>query len=183
MVLVHKNTHIFQHDFRSVSCAFFNRYPNPYSSHVLSIDTLSRRVDTQDGKLYTTRLLKKQGKLPSWTSSLIGRVSDSWIIEYSVIDPKLQKMETYTKNLDHIKILKVEEYTTYYYDSKNRNTVVTSEVKFSSGFHLGIKNKIENWSRSKFDESVKKSRMGMSFVMQKWEEQKSIKLDEETSTI
>lgn len=165
MVLWHKNTHVFDNDFATVSLAFFNRYPNPYASHVLSIDTLSRETDS-NGHLHTTRLIKKSGKLPRWSKTFLGKITDSWIIERSVVDPSRAVMKTYTKNLDHTRIIQVEEYTTYHREENSSKTFVTSEVKFSSGFQLGVKNKIEDWSRSKFDENIKKSRLGMAFVMQ-----------------
>lgn len=66
--------------------------------------------------------------------------------------------------------MKVEEYTTYQFDSATSSTIADSRVKFSSGFNMGIKSKVEDWSRTKFDENVKKSRMGMAFVIQKLEE-------------
>lgn len=165
MVLFHKSTHIFNNDFASVSLAFFNRYPNPYSQNVLSLDTLSRQVD-QDGKLHSTRLIKKNGKLPRWVSPFLGRITTTWIIETSIVDPKKMIMETYMCNIDHTSIMKVEEYTSYQCDSDNNSTIVKSDVKFSSSFKRGIRNRVENWSRNKFDESVAKSREGMVFVMQ-----------------
>lgn len=165
MVLWHKNTHVFDNDFATVSLAFFNRYPNPYASHVISIDTLSRETDSK-GHLHTTRLIKKSGKMPRWSKVFLGKVTDSWIIERSIVDPEGSTMKTYTKNLDHTRIIKVEEFTTYRREEGGSRTNVTSEVKFSSGFSLGVKNKIEDWSRSKFDENIKKSRLGMAFVMQ-----------------
>lgn len=165
MVLWHKNAHVFDNDFGTVSLAFFNRYPNPYAVHVLSIDTLSRETDS-DGLLHTTRLIKKTGKLPRWSKTLLGKITDSWIIEHSIVDPSKMMMKTFTKNLDHTGIMQVEEYTTYQSARDSQKTLVTSQVKFSSGFGVGIKNKIEEWSRSKFDENIKKSRLGMTFVMQ-----------------
>lgn len=169
MVLWHKNAHIFNNDFDTVSLAFFNRYPNPYASHVLSIDTLSRELDTE-GKLHTTRLIKKAGRLPRWSKPFLGRISESWIIEFSVVDPRQLSMRTYTRNLDHTKIIQVEEHTTYRQAERNiRSTSCLSQVKFSSGFNVGIRNKIEDWSRSRFDENIKKSRLGMAFVMQELE--------------
>ncbi|AJP40346.1 AHL_G0037030.mRNA.1.CDS.1 [Saccharomyces cerevisiae] len=169
MVLLHRSTHIFPTDFASVSRAFFNRYPNPYSPHVLSIDTISRKVD-QEGNLRTTRLLKKSGKLPTWVKPFLRGITETWIIEVSVVNPGNSTMKTYTRNLDHTGIMKVEEYTTYQFDNATSSTIAESRVKFSSGFNMGIKSKVEDWSRTKFDENVKKSRMGMAFVIQKLEE-------------
>ncbi|CCH58699.1 hypothetical protein TBLA_0A09110 [Henningerozyma blattae CBS 6284] len=165
MVLFHKSTHIFQNDFATVSLAFFNRYPNPYSKNVLSTDTLAQHIDPQNGKLYKTRLIKKDGKLPRWIMPFLGKITTTYILEKSIVDPMKYTMETYMSNIDHLSIMRVEEYTTYKYDNINHNTIVSSEVKFSSTFREGIRNKVESWSRNKFDESVKKSREGMVFVM------------------
>lgn len=166
MVLWHNNSHTFGRSFDTVTIAFFNRYPNPYASHVLSIDTLSRHVD-EEGKLVSTRLIKKMGKLPNWVKPFLGKITESWIIEHSVVDTKKGVMLTYTRNLDHTKIIKVEEYQRFEKDGDN--THVKSMVKFSSGFGIGIRNRIESWSHQKFDENIKKSRQGMAFVMERLE--------------
>ncbi|CAG57838.1 uncharacterized protein GVI51_A03949 [Nakaseomyces glabratus] len=171
MVLVHRSVHVFENDFASVSCAFFNRYPNPYSRTVKSIDTLNQQV--LDGKLHTTRLLRKTGNMPVWARPFLGRISESWVIEVSVVDPQRGRMETFTKNLDHTRIMQVEEYSTYDYNFETRKTSVVSRVKFSSGFTTGLRERLENWSRSIFDENVKYSRQGMLFVMKKIEEKRN----------
>lgn len=173
MVLWHKNTHIFQNDFATVSLAFFNRYPNPYASHVLSIDTLSRYIDSH-GQLHTTRLIRKTGKLPRWVKPFLGKISQSWIIEMSIVNKDEQKLLTYTRNLDHTKVIQVEEFTAYKFNLENNFTIADSQVKFSSGFKIGIRNKIEEWSHKKFDENIKRSRLGMSFVMEKLEQRKKL---------
>lgn len=43
--------------------------------------------------------------------------------------------ENLYKNLDHTRIIQVEEYTTYHREENSSKTFVTSEVKFSSGFN------------------------------------------------
>ncbi len=48
-----------------VASFYWRRYPNPRSQHVFSEDVLERRL-TEDGRLYTKRLLTKNNKLPSW---------------------------------------------------------------------------------------------------------------------
>lgn len=84
-------------------------------------------------------------------------------------------MKTFTRNLDHTKIIQVEEYTTYQQAEQSlKRTACASQVKFSSGFNVGIRNKIEDWSRTKFDENIKKSRLGMIFVMQELEKSKAL---------
>ncbi|ANZ76916.1 BA75_03943T0 [Komagataella pastoris] len=166
MVLWYKNQHIFNHDFTTVSLAYLNRYPNPYSTHVLSIDTLNKHID-KDGKLHQTKLITKTGRLPQWVKPFLGKISHSNILEMTVIDPESQTMNTYTRNLDHTRIIRIEEYTTFQYDKECQTTTCKSKVKFSSGFRgFGVKNRIEKWSHTKFDENISKSRQGLKFVME-----------------
>ncbi|SCU81496.1 LAME_0B07360g1_1 [Lachancea meyersii CBS 8951] len=166
MVLWYNNTHVYDNNFQTVSFAFFNRYPNPYASHVLSIDTLSRELRAS-GELCTTRLIKKTGRLPQWVKPFLGKISDSWIIERSEVDVKNQVLRTYTRNLDHTRIIQVEEFTTYRFDSTTEKTQASSSVKFSSGFNATIRSRIEQWSHARFDENIQRSRLGMAFVMEK----------------
>ena len=49
-----------------VTAAFFQRYPNDYSKHVLTADVLDRHIDTETGQLHTTRLLTKTNRKPKW---------------------------------------------------------------------------------------------------------------------
>lgn len=97
----------------------------------------------------------------------LGKVAESWVIEYSVVDPNEHTMNTWTSNLEHRGVLKVEENTLYKADIHKPITHAEYNVLFSSNFgRWGIKDKIENWSLSKFRENILKSRRGMSFVME-----------------
>ena len=66
--------------FETTSLAYFNRYPNPYAKHVLSIDTIESYIDNQ-GQLCTTRLIVKTGRLPNFIKPILGNSLNSWIIE------------------------------------------------------------------------------------------------------
>jgi hypothetical protein len=91
-----------------VSLAYFLRYPNPYASHVVSCDVISR-THTQSGNLLTRRLLLKRGALPRWAPQGIVSRAETWIIEESEVDPTGKTVTCRTKNLDHVKVLQVEE--------------------------------------------------------------------------
>ncbi|GME76666.1 unnamed protein product [[Candida] boidinii] len=165
MVLFQKNTHTFKHDFETATLAYFNRYPNPFASHVLSTDTIEKFIDEQ-GKLHQTKLIWKTGRLPKWVKPFLGKISRSLIIEKSIVDPVNKTMKTYTSNLDHTSIIRIEEFTKYQYDSDENVTKSTCTVKFSSGFKgFGVKDRIEKWSYSKFAENLSRSREGLKFVM------------------
>lgn len=178
MVLIHSNKDTFHNDFECVTGVIFNKYQNPYVKHILSIDTIDRHLNPEGNKLFTTRLIRKKGKLPTWVSFLVGNVArgrapvnESWVIEYSVVDQRQMVMKTYIRNLDHIKLLSVEERTEYRWDQVHQYTSVSSQVTFTCNAisQLSLKEKIENMARSKFEESVKRSRQGMSLVLQRIE--------------
>ncbi|ODV97541.1 hypothetical protein PACTADRAFT_47443 [Pachysolen tannophilus NRRL Y-2460] len=173
MVLWYKNSHEFNYDFQTVSLAYFNRYPNPFASHVLSTDLIKIKIDSE-GNLHQTKLIAKTGRLPKWCKPFLGKVNQTWIIEQTIVNPILKEMKTYTRNLDHTGIIRIEEYTTFNYSELENVTRSETYVKFSSGFRgFGIKDRIESWSHSKFDENLKKSRKGLSFVMDRFKHQKT----------
>lgn len=91
-----------------VSLAFFLRYPNPYASHVVSCDVISR-TPTASGSLLTTRLILKKGSLPKWAPKGIISRAESWILEESEVDVEGKVVRCRTRNLDHVKVMRVEE--------------------------------------------------------------------------
>jgi len=91
-----------------VSLAFFLRYPNPYAAHVVSCDVVDRQ-QTESGTLLTTRLILKRGALPRWAPKGIVSRAESWVVEESEVDPYGKVVRCRTKNLDHVKVMQVEE--------------------------------------------------------------------------
>ena len=94
-----------------VSLAFFLRYPNPYASHILSCDVISRKF-TPSGTLLTTRLILKSGTVPRWAKNIVSR-SESWIIEESEVDPHGKVVRCLTRNLEHVKAMQIHETQTF----------------------------------------------------------------------
>lgn len=79
------------------------RYPNPFSLHVLSEDTLCREI-RKDGKLYSKRLLTKTNRVPKWGERFF-KAKFVCIIEESLVDPKEKVLTTYTRNIGFSKIM------------------------------------------------------------------------------
>uniref|UniRef100_A0A8C2RCM5 PRELI/MSF1 domain-containing protein n=1 Tax=Capra hircus TaxID=9925 RepID=A0A8C2RCM5_CAPHI len=68
--------------------AFWQLYPNPYSKHVLTEDTVHREV-TSDQTLLSRRLLTKMNRMPRWAERLFpANVAHSHILEDSIMDPQ-----------------------------------------------------------------------------------------------
>jgi hypothetical protein len=95
-----------------VTLAFFLRYPNPYASHVISCDVISREF-SPSGSLLTTRVILKKATLPRWAPKGIVSRSESWILEESEVDPHGKVVRCLTRNLEHVKALKVHETQTF----------------------------------------------------------------------
>ena len=114
--------HSYAYPFPAVTLAYFLRYPNPYSKHVLSTDTIERSYDPATQQLTTVRLHLKRSKLPSAVLKLLPRSflganaagdTQSYILERSVVDVREGRMETESRNLEWTGVLSVVERARY----------------------------------------------------------------------
>jgi 4-amino-4-deoxychorismate lyase len=150
MVKFYELNYSYDYSFPAVTLAYFLRYPNPYSTHVLSTDVIDRSIDPSTGRLSTTRIHHKRSRLPPailnlLPKSVLGNVSagssSSYVLERSVIDIREGWMSTESRNLDWTGILSVVERQVYrrelgsegeVEDVKAGTTDVTTTVKFRS---------------------------------------------------
>ncbi|KAK4900907.1 hypothetical protein LTR27_002090 [Elasticomyces elasticus] len=128
MVRFYSSDYTFDYSFSAVALAYFLRYPNPYSRHVASTDTIDRSYDPVTQRLTTVRLHVKQSRLPPAvlkllpkSSALVGSTegegkegrAQSFILEKSVVDVREGWMETESRNLDWNNVLSVIERHTF----------------------------------------------------------------------
>ncbi|XP_071480667.1 PRELI domain-containing protein 1, mitochondrial-like [Diadema antillarum] len=100
---------IFKNSWDQVTSAFWQKYPGPYSKHVLSEDVVARHVGA-DSKLYSIRLLTKTNRMPKWGSFIFGNYSRFVsIVEESIVDPKARTLTTYTRNIGYTNFMVLEE--------------------------------------------------------------------------
>jgi len=137
MVKFYESSFTYDYSFPAVTLAYFLRYPNPYSTHVLSTDVIDRSIDPVTGRLQTLRVHRKSSRLPAAAikllpQSVLGNVaggrSESYVLETSTIDVKEGWMRTESKNLDWTGILSVVEKQEY-----QRNASGGLEQDFSVG--------------------------------------------------
>jgi len=157
------NSHLYDDPWSIVSLAFFLRYPNPYAAHVLSCDVISR-THTPQGTLLTTRLILKKGSLPKWAPKGIISRAESWILEESEVDPLGRVVRCKTRNLDHVKVMRVEEITTLR-QAEDGKTLQTNEARIVSRFGWGLAKTIENHGLAKFKTNLQRSREGLSHIL------------------
>ncbi|KAI9780115.1 MAG: hypothetical protein M1816_003170 [Peltula sp. TS41687] len=122
----------YDHPFRTVTLAYFLRYPNPYARHVLSTDVIDSYVDPTTRRLHTVRLHLKRSKIPPAILRLLPRgvlgggggapassqtdknaAGQSYILERSVVDVKEGWMKTESRNLEWTGVLSVVERQVY----------------------------------------------------------------------
>lgn len=157
----------YEHPWSTVSLAYFLRYPNPHARHVLASDVIDRYIDS-DGCLHSTRLLLKRGKLPAWGAKILN-ISETYIIEESLVDPKAGVMKTESRNLDHTKVLKVIENQTMTAAAgagAADRTQVQTQARMISKVPSFVGTKIEYIGVAKFRENFEKSRLGMQVVLE-----------------
>ena len=123
MVKFYSSSYTYDYPFPAVTLAYFLRYPNPYSRHVASTDTISKHYDSEAQRLTTVRLHLKRSRIPPAVLKLLpksllpnvesnGR-TQSFILETSTIDVREGWMETESRNLDWNNVLSVIEKQTY----------------------------------------------------------------------
>lgn len=123
MVKFYSTNYTYDYSFPAVSLAYFLRYPNPYSRHVASTDTISRHFDPLTQRLTTTRLHLKRSRLPPAVLKLLPKAylggagadgsTQSFILEKTVVDVREGWMETESRNLDWNNVLSVIERQVY----------------------------------------------------------------------
>lgn len=154
-----ENKFTYDYSFPAVSLAYFLRYPNPYSRHVLTTDVIDRYVDPKTQRLHTIRLHLKKSKIPSGILKLLPKgmggsdsSGQSYILETTVVDPHEGWMQTESRNMEWTGILSVVEKQHYQrliaeedvrvldalsMDQKSEQTTVRTTVTFRSRLGQG----------------------------------------------
>lgn len=95
------------------------KYPNPFNPNVLSIDIVSRKVDSETGVLYTTKLINS-----SWP--MFSNAGELRAIERTEVDPVNQRMLLESNNIDMRSVLKAHERLEYEVHPDNSEWYVAS---------------------------------------------------------
>jgi len=140
MVKFYSSAYSYDYSFSAVSLAYYLRYPNPYSTHVLSTDTIDRHYDAELQRLTTTRLHLKRSRLPSAVFNLLPRSlvggdkngeSTSYILETSTVDMNEGWMKTESRNLEWTGVLSVIENQEYRRPTETSGHVTTPGDQFA----------------------------------------------------
>jgi hypothetical protein len=174
MVVIGQFFSTINYSWESVTAAFWRKYPNPFSAHVLTSDTVYREVD-DDNCLRSRRLLTKTNKKPKW----IDRWVDSTavlVLEDAMVNPQQRTMVTWTRNITLTKYLSVEERCVYSPSPSDPNvTNVETEARVVSNVSIGPM--VERFGLERFKRNIKKASQGLLYVLEQAHNRTSGKIE------
>uniref|UniRef100_H3DL09 PRELI/MSF1 domain-containing protein n=2 Tax=Tetraodon nigroviridis TaxID=99883 RepID=H3DL09_TETNG len=149
-----------------VASAFWQRYPNPYSTHVLTEDVVYREV-TADHRLLSRRLLMKTNRLPRWAECFFpsGMSRSVLIIEDSIVDPVNRILTTYTWNLNHTTLMSVEERCIFEDSAEQPATTRLRREAWISSSVFGFSRPIQEFGLARFKSNQVKAMKGLEYAL------------------
>ncbi|KAK2726649.1 PRELI domain-containing protein 1, mitochondrial-like [Artemia franciscana] len=162
MVKHYESNSVFHYPWEYVATAFWWRYPNPYSKHVLSEDVLWRE---QSGNiLLTKRIFTKTNSLPKWGERFIP-AKLVHILEESLVDREKKVLTTLTKNIGFSKVMSVVEKVTYRPCAENPDCTNVSREAWIESEMFGFRKAIEAFGYERFKLNSKKASAGFKIVL------------------
>lgn len=156
----------FSYSWDKVTSAFWHRYPNPFATHVLSEDTISRRVCELTGRLISKRLISKKGsKVPKWGEPFLPKNRQAYVVEESIVDPKTQTFTTYTRNIGYQRVMLVEEKCVYQPNPTNASHTICKRETFVSSQIYGFRSAIQGLGLDKMKKRAAQSVEGYKYIL------------------
>ena len=166
---VFSSTHTFNYSWEEVSTANWRKYCpwNDKSTHVTSVDTLSRSVDPETGILRTERLITCRQSAPEWMKAIIGGMETSQVFETSYVDPAKRTVTMVSQNVTLQNLVSVQETVVYRPTGPHQTQFQqTANISALCGGWQKIRSKIEEASLERFAENARKGREGFEAVLQ-----------------
>lgn len=162
----YEGSHIFHHPWHEIAIAFWKRYPNKFSKHVLSEDVIDRKINP-NGQLVTRRLFVKTNSCPKWVEKIM-KNKNVQVLEESFVDPFRQTLTTITRNLGMTNLMSVEETCVYKPHPENKVwTVVERSTNFDSKL-TGIKKlAVLTFGTERYKYNIRKTDTGFQQVINK----------------
>ena len=151
-----------KHSWEDVCRIFYQRYPNPYSGHVLSEDVLLRKIE--NNTLITVRLYKKTDETPDWLKCLLP-CTNALILERSDMNLKNQTLKVLSKNITLTYFLTVEENSLFSKLATNEKLCnVERKAIIYSNFY-GISYLLESFGLKKYKSNILRMDTGIEYVL------------------
>jgi len=165
--------HIHPFSYDQVAHAIFQRYPNPFASHVLSEDTVYREI-INGTTLYSRRFLTKTNKIPKWGERWLSGFRRSVpLLEESYVDNEQKTITIYTRNVGYSNFMSAIEKVVYTACPNNPNhTVALKQAWVESNFY-GLRSAIKNFGIERFKNNCVKATEGFNHVLERIQTQQS----------
>jgi len=159
--------HIHPYSYDQVAHAIFQRYPNPFASHVLSEDTVYREI-LNGTTLYSRRFLTKTNKVPKWGERWLSGFRRSVpLLEESYVDNEQKTITIYTRNVGFSNFMTAIEKVVYKACPNNTNhTVALKQAWVESNFY-GLRSAIKNFGIERFKSNCVKATEGFNYVLER----------------
>ncbi|KAJ3022556.1 hypothetical protein HKX48_005874 [Thoreauomyces humboldtii] len=163
-----ENQYLFAHPFSTVTTANWRKYPNQKSEHVLSVDTLERRVCPKTGTLHTERLVSVKQQAPALVRRLLPIPEVAFFRETSILDPRGRRYTAVSSNLSMRSIVDVEETCEFSESGDGEGTVFKQRAEVSALGALSYAARlVEEAAVSSFQRNSWKGRVGLEEVVDK----------------
>ncbi|PIA18990.1 protein MSF1 [Coemansia reversa NRRL 1564] len=161
-------THVFKHDWETVSLASWRKYPNENTPHVRHVEVLNQEVDPDTGVLRTERLIMVQQGVPVLLRKLFGGDA-SYVLEYSEVDPRQRTLEMQSQNMTYSNLLSVGEHIVYKpHPEQPQHTTFTQSAELKAcGAMFRLATKIEDICWNRFNDNAHIGRLGLEQVLSK----------------
>ncbi|EGW35803.1 protein MSF1 [Spathaspora passalidarum NRRL Y-27907] len=172
-----ESDHYFDYPWDQVTAANWQKYPNEMSTHVISVDILSRELNPATNVLRSERLIGCKQSIPKWLSFLVGGATVSYVREVSEVDLNNKTLVMKSSNLTMNNLLLVNETVVYRPDPElpQSRTLFEQSAEITAFASIGrICDKIEDWSVERFGQNAKVGKMAFEGVLktlnEKWEQ-------------
>lgn len=172
-----ESTHDFHYAWEQVTAANWQKYPNELSTHVVSVDILSRSLNKDTQVLRTERLIGCKQPIPGWITAMVGAQDLSYVREISEVDliNKTLVMKSHNLTMNHL--LQVHETVMYRPNLQSPSTstqfIQQAEITAFTSFSR-VCDKIEDWSVERFGQNARTGKKAFELVLDsltdKWEE-------------
>ncbi|KAI9102419.1 PRELI-like family-domain-containing protein [Phlyctochytrium arcticum] len=162
--------YLFAQPWGALTTANWRKYPNEYSSHVLSVDILSREIDPKSGALVTERLLCCKQSAPALLRKLLPIPEVAYFREISHLDPKSKSYTAVSVNLCMQSMMRLEERCELHADptSPAGRTVFTQRAAVSAMGVLSYAARlIEETGVRAYHNNAARGRQGLETVLDK----------------
>ncbi|KAK2196083.1 bifunctional PRELI-MSF1 domain/Slowmo-Ups family [Babesia duncani] len=98
-MVIHTTSHLFKFGWETIASALWHMYPTKAFPHVKETFMIDHRIIPEKEQLVVRRLGRVSDDLPTIAHPFIGEVIEYFVLEETVVDRKLQKLDVTVKGL------------------------------------------------------------------------------------